>query len=73
MTNRVLSAIEKRELTLPGRTRPQSASAGIACFTKEAAGPEELVRLAHEALAKAVSLGGNRVEVARRDHERAAR
>jgi diguanylate cyclase (GGDEF)-like protein len=73
MTNRVLAAIEKRQLTLPGRTRPISASAGIACFSKDLGGPDDLVRSAHDALSKAVALGGNRVEVAGRDPERAVR
>jgi diguanylate cyclase (GGDEF)-like protein len=73
MTNRVLQSIEKRQLTLPGRSKALSASAGISCFSKETAGPDELVKAAHEALAKAVALGGNRVEVAGRDHERALR
>jgi diguanylate cyclase (GGDEF)-like protein len=73
MTNRVLAAIEKRQLTLPGRTRPLSASAGLASFGKELAGPDDLVKAAHDALAKAVALGGNRVEVAVKDPERATR
>jgi two-component system, cell cycle response regulator len=71
MTNRVLTAIEQRQLTLPGRTRPVTASVGIACFSKDLGGPDDLVRAAHDALARAVALGGNRVEI--RDPERAAR
>ena len=63
MTNRVLGSIEKRQLTLPGRTKPISASAGIACFSKDLGGPDDLVKGAHDALARAVALGGNRVEV----------
>jgi diguanylate cyclase (GGDEF)-like protein len=73
MTNRVLAAIEKRQLVPAGRTRAITASAGIACFTKEAAGPDDLVRAAHDALGKAMALGGNRVEVAGRDPERVGR
>jgi two-component system cell cycle response regulator len=73
MMNRVLSSIEKRQLTPPGRTRPISASAGIACFSKDLTGPDELVKGAHEALARAVALGGNRVEVTRRATEKATR
>jgi diguanylate cyclase (GGDEF)-like protein len=73
MTNRVLAAIEKRQLALPGRTKPVSASAGIGCFSKDVAGPDDLVKSAHDALAKAIALGGNRVEVAGRDPERAVR
>jgi diguanylate cyclase (GGDEF)-like protein len=63
MTNRVLSSIEKRQLTLPGRTKPLTASVGIACFSKDLGGPDDLVKGAHDALARAVALGGNRVEV----------
>jgi two-component system cell cycle response regulator len=71
MTNRILTAIEQRQLTLPGRTRPITASVGIACFSKDLGGPDDLVKGAHDALARAVALGGNRVEL--RENERAAR
>jgi two-component system, cell cycle response regulator len=71
MTNRILTAIEQRQLTLPGRSKPITASVGISCFAKDVGGPDDLVRGAHDALARAVALGGNRVEV--RDGERAAR
>jgi len=73
MMNRVLGSIEKRQLTPPGRTRPISASAGIACFSKDLTGPDELVKGAREALARAVALGGNRVEVRSGAMEQAAR
>jgi diguanylate cyclase (GGDEF)-like protein len=73
MTTRVLSAIEKRQIVPANRTRPISASAGIATFTKDASGPDDLVRWAQDAFARAMSLGGNRVEVAGQDRERMAR
>lgn len=73
MTNRVLAAIEKRELTIPGRTRTVTASAGIGRFAKEQHGPDDLVKAAHAALTRAIALGGNRVEVATRDAESATR
>jgi diguanylate cyclase (GGDEF)-like protein len=73
MMSRVLISIQKRQLSLPGRTRPITASAGIACFSRDLAGPDDLVRGAHEALAHAVALGGNRVEVRSPTMENAAR
>jgi two-component system, cell cycle response regulator len=73
MANRVLAAIEKRELVIPGRTRPITASAGIGRFSKDQNGPDDLVKSAHDALMRAIALGGNRVEVAARDPQGATR
>ena len=71
MTNRILTGVEQRQLTLPGRTRPLTASVGISVFSKDLGGPDDLVRGAHDALARAVALGGNRVVLG--EHDRAAR
>jgi diguanylate cyclase (GGDEF)-like protein len=74
MMTRVVAAIEKRQFLPPGRTRPLTASAGIAGFSAEGlTGPDDLVARATDALNRARRFGGNRVETWTKEAERAGR
>ncbi len=74
MATRVVAAVEKRQLTPGARTRPLTASIGIAGFGPDGlSGPDDLVSRSRDALQRARRFGGNRVETWAKDAERSVR